>query len=98
MLANSYKHEQDILPVEIGNALYTLSMELNLDLQRFLTTWYSTITFSYFFQTFKSIGIWRNIVLNSCLVTLTTSAQKKNLTLPGSVPMYKDAVSTAGTI
>ena len=57
MLANSYKYEQGILPVEAGNALYTSSMELNLVLQRSLTTCYSTITFSYFFQAFKIVGI-----------------------------------------
>jgi len=50
MLANSYQYELDVLPVEVGNAFYTSSMELNLDLQRSLTTCFSTMTFSYFFR------------------------------------------------
>jgi hypothetical protein len=57
MLANIYKFEQDALPVEVGNALHTSSMELNLDFQRSLTICFSTKIFSYFFQTFKMIGI-----------------------------------------
>jgi hypothetical protein len=47
MLANSYKYEQGILPVEVANVLYSSSMELNLDLQRSLAACYSKVTFSF---------------------------------------------------
>jgi len=46
MLANSYKYEQGILPVEVANALNTSSMELNIDLQPSLATCYCTVTFN----------------------------------------------------
>jgi len=82
---------------QVGNAMYTSSMELNLDLQRSLTTCYSTVTFSYFFRLLKLL-VFEEVLFWTVVWWHWEALRKKTVTLPGSVLIYKDAVSTAGTI